>query len=223
MQKFLIVFLFFCLPQAQAAIQIESSRIIYAGNAKSASVKINNFSEDNYIVQTWLDKNEKEKDKNLPMVVTPPLVKLRPEQSAILRFIYSGQGLPDDRESVFWVNIQEIPPASKQENVLQLAIRTRLKLFYRPTRLKADLAQEARNLSWDIKDNKLILVNNGPLHITLTSVLMRDKNGKTFTVNVPMISSFSKESVTVFSQARMATMSFINDYGAVSPLYPASK
>ena len=111
MQKFLIVFLFFCLPQAQAAIQIESSRIIYAGNAKSASVKINNFSEDNYIVQTWLDKNEKEKDKNLPMVVMPPLVKLSPAQSAILRFIYSALGLPDDRESVFWVNLHDKPLA----------------------------------------------------------------------------------------------------------------
>ncbi len=40
--------------QTQAAITIDASRVIYLGKDKSASLKINNRSSKNYIVQTGL-------------------------------------------------------------------------------------------------------------------------------------------------------------------------
>lgn len=46
--------------------------------------------------------------------------------------------LPKDRESVFYLNIFDIPTKleNKQDkNVLQLAIKSRIKLFYRPKEL----------------------------------------------------------------------------------------
>lgn len=67
--------------------------------------------------------------KNLPVVVVPPILKLDAAKTAVLRFIYSGTGLPQDKETLLWINVQEIPPAPKQENVLQVAVRTRIKLF----------------------------------------------------------------------------------------------
>lgn len=45
--------------------------------------------------------------------------------------------LPQDRESVFYFNLREIPPKSSQPNVLQIALQTRIKLFYRPKALYA--------------------------------------------------------------------------------------
>lgn len=58
------------------------------------------------------------------MQAIPPILKLAGNKDAILRFVYSGSGLPTDRETVYWINVQEIPPSAKQENVLQIAIRT---------------------------------------------------------------------------------------------------
>ncbi|STI86148.1 periplasmic pilus chaperone family protein [Escherichia coli] len=46
--------------------------------------------------------------------------------------------LPGDRESLFWVNVKAIPAMEKDqknENTLQLAIISRIKMFYRPTNL----------------------------------------------------------------------------------------
>ncbi len=39
-----------------------------------------------------------------------------------------------DRESLFWLNIQEIPPISSADdsNVLAVALNTQVKLIYRP-------------------------------------------------------------------------------------------
>ncbi|MCS2150367.1 fimbrial biogenesis chaperone [Scandinavium manionii] len=221
MKRYLLLLMVFCMTQAHSAIQIESSRIIYSGESNSASLKINNVSKENYIVQSWLDKSKD--NVKPPIVVVPPLVKLKPEQSALLRFIYSGYGLPADRESVFWVNVQEVPPKPQEENVLQLAIRTRLKLFYRPAKLKNTLDKEAKKMEWKIKDNTLLFRNEGPLHITLTSVEIADEKGKTSQLNVPMISPFSTVSVPVARQTHVTRMSYINDFGAVVAIVPTAK
>ncbi|MCS2166592.1 fimbrial biogenesis chaperone [Scandinavium manionii] len=221
MKRYLLLLMVFCMTQAHSAIQIESSRIIYSGESNSASLKINNVSKENYIVQSWLDKSKD--NVKPPIVVVPPLVKLKPEQSALLRFIYSGYGLPADRESVFWVNVQEVPPKPQEENVLQLAIRTRLKLFYRPAQLKNTLDKEAKKMEWKIKDNTLLFRNEGPLHITLTSVEIADEKGKTSQLNVPMISPFSTVSVPVARQTHVTRMSYINDFGAVVAIVPTAK
>ena len=40
--------------------------------------------------------------------------------------------LPQDRESVYYFNLREIPPRTDKANTLQIALQTRIKLFYRP-------------------------------------------------------------------------------------------
>ena len=40
--------------------------------------------------------------------------------------------LPADRESLFYYNMREIPPKAEQKNVMQIAMQSRLKLFWRP-------------------------------------------------------------------------------------------
>ena len=54
--------------QTQAAITIDASRVIYSGKDKSASLKINNRSGKNYIVQTWLDTGPETPSSGLPIV-----------------------------------------------------------------------------------------------------------------------------------------------------------
>lgn len=55
--------------------------------------------------------------------------------------------LPQDRESLFYFNLREIPPKSSKPNTLQLALQTRIKLFYRP----APLAVNPNDKPWQEK------------------------------------------------------------------------
>ncbi|MEF3099992.1 P pilus assembly chaperone PapD [Raoultella ornithinolytica] len=203
-----------CVFQAQGAIQVEASRVIYSGKDRSASLKINNPSSRNYIVQTWLDNGTESPNGSRPIIVTPPLVKLRPEQSALLRFIYSGSGLPTDRETLYWVNVQEVPPSAAGENVLQIAIRTRLKLFYRPQEIKTTLADEVRKMQWTTSGTALNFKNSGPLHITLSKMEVVDSRGKVLPCNGIMLSPYSNQSLTLPAGAHLKSMKYINDYGA---------
>src|SRR5690606_23949899 len=94
---------------AQATVPVQATRVVYHGQPASASVAISNKSTLPYMVQTWLDTGDATvMPENLPMAITPPLMRLAPGEEALVRTIYAGQGLPGDRESLFWINIQEI-------------------------------------------------------------------------------------------------------------------
>lgn len=201
---------------ACSAIQIERSRVIYSGDHKSAALEIHNESKDNYIVQSWLDDDAGKSEKT--MVVTPPLLKLLPDQSATLRFVYSGSGLPADRESVIWINVQEIPPRAKEPNVMQLAVRTRLKLFYRPVALRTTLKEEVQKLKINALHDGIVINNNGPMHISLGQLTIRNASGKEQAISAPMISPFSQTNIPFPKGSRVVSLTYINDYGGVENL-----
>ena len=74
-------------------------------------------------------------NKKHRFIITPPLFKLDPDKNNVLRIVNIEDTLPKDRESVYWINVKAIPAKSAEnenKNVLQIAVRTRLKLFYRP-------------------------------------------------------------------------------------------
>ncbi|MGT9169473.1 fimbria/pilus periplasmic chaperone, partial [Escherichia coli] len=47
-----------------------------------------------------------------------------------------NQRMIDHRESLFYYNVREIPPKSGKANTLQIALQTRIKLFWRPKALE---------------------------------------------------------------------------------------
>lgn len=213
MKSLIIGLLVLYSVSAFSAIQIESSRVIYSSEYKSASLTLHNASEKNYIVQTWLDEDSDKPGKE--MVVTPPVLKVKPDQSAVLRFIYSGKGLPSDRESLYWINVQEIPPRASEPNVMQLAIRTRLKLFYRPVGLKTTLEEQVSHLKFIKKNDSLNVKNDGPLHISLSQLIIQPPKSKELKLSAPMVSPFSSETISFPKGSRIVGLTYINDYGGI--------
>lgn len=116
--------------QATASISLSATRVVFDGAHKEANVTVRNGNQE-VLVQSWVDSGESELAQ-VPFAITPPLARVLPKQEQLLRILYEGQGLPTDRESVVWLNVQEIPQASGQANTLQLAVRQRIKIFSVP-------------------------------------------------------------------------------------------
>ncbi|MCV2963777.1 fimbria/pilus periplasmic chaperone, partial [Escherichia coli] len=111
--------------------------IIYNGDKKETSISVKNPDQSSYLIQSWSDAGEKSSDKS-PFMVTPPLFRLGAGQENNLRILRTGGNLPEDRESLYWMNIKSIPSTTeKQDNVntLQIAVKTRIKFIYRPQAL----------------------------------------------------------------------------------------
>ncbi|EEC7127102.1 molecular chaperone [Salmonella enterica subsp. diarizonae] len=80
--------------------------------------------------------------------------------------------LPQDRESLFYFDLREIPPQpdlqGKNSAVMQLAMQSRIKLFYRPAALQTENIQEqAIKLKVTQNGNWLTINNPTPYHITI--------------------------------------------------------
>lgn len=132
MQKYLKVLIAGWLlvgAAAHAGVVTGGTRLIYPGGKKESSLSVTNNDATPYLIQSWVESN---KGAAL-FLLTPPLFRLEGEQQTRLRVIYSG-GLPENKESMFWMNIKAIPSSQAKAgaNTLQIAIKTRIKLIYRP-------------------------------------------------------------------------------------------
>lgn len=200
-----------------AAIQLEATRVIYNSNSSSASLSLSNGSDENYMLQSWLENENRSNNAAIPMQVVPPIMRIDAGKEATLRFIYSGHGLPTNRESLFWINLQEIPPAAKEANTLQIAVHSRLKLFYRPQGLNTTLDKEVQKLVWHQTGDKLTVTNNGPMYISLNRLHL--KKGNAQDIYLDMVAPDSTEQFTLPGNIRVGSavsFSYVNDFGGTS-------
>lgn len=164
-----------------AAVVIAGTRVVYNAQAHETTLKISNKGNEPALIQVWLDKgdaNAEPSQIDVPFTVTPPLARLDPQKSQTLRIFYTGEALPKDRESVFWLNVLEVPvkPSQAQENnnFLQLAIRSRIKLFFRPAELKGNAEQAPASLTWRLVRNAdamaLEVHNPAAFHVSFASL-----------------------------------------------------
>ncbi|MDT4869872.1 putative fimbrial chaperone YadV [compost metagenome] len=89
---------------------------------------------------------------------------------------YQGQGLPADRESYLLLDVLDVPPAPKVPNAMQIALRHRLKLFYRPP-LKTTPDQAMVALEWTLPASGSTAPgasNPSPYYLTLSNLEVLD-------------------------------------------------
>ncbi|EMW4583486.1 fimbria/pilus periplasmic chaperone, partial [Escherichia coli] len=117
-----------------ASLAADQTRYIFRGDKESLSITVtNNDKKRTFGGQAWVD-NIIEKDTRPTFIVTPSFFKVKPEGQQTLRIIMASDHLPKDKESVYWLNLQDIPPALEGSGIA-VALRTKLKLFYRPVAL----------------------------------------------------------------------------------------
>ncbi|AJO77116.1 MULTISPECIES: molecular chaperone [Pseudomonas] len=150
-----VMFLGVWSGSVQASIVIQGTRLVYPADAREVTIKINNVGGTALLAQNWIDdgdSHKKPEEIKVPFLLSPAVIRLDPESSASLRVSYTGEKLAEDRESLFWLNVLETPPRKEaDENVLQFAFRTRIKVFFRPKNLKSDVDLVADKLDWKFK------------------------------------------------------------------------
>lgn len=210
-----IVLLSACLIflPVQASITVGGTRLIYNGNDNEASLPVSNSRDAvPYLVQSWVELGENAKEK-VPFIVTPPLFRLDGGHENTLRIIYTGEKkLPDNHESVFWLNVKSIPSMTRSdENRLLIAVKTRMKIFYRPAALASEKAGEAwTKLTFEPRGERLVINNPTPFYVSLYSLTIGNKT----IAQPPMISPFSSE--TVAGSGKQVAWKAINDFGGVT-------
>jgi len=117
-----------------------------------------------------------------------------------------------------WLNVQEIPKASEAENTLQLAIRQRIKIFYRPAGLPGNALQAPAQLEWRLVRHgaqTLLRVKNPTLyHVSMADIKVQAQLASDSTMIAPGEEKQFPLGATPASGPVQLSFSSINDYGA---------
>lgn len=168
------VLLGFCTC-APAALSVTGTRFVYPGQSKTLTVRLGNSGEQPILAQTWLDKGDPRIDPSLlavPFVVSTPLVRLDPQQTTALQLRYTGEALPGDRESLFWINFLEVPRLpDNSSHLLRLSYRLRMKLLFRPSGLPGSAETAARHVVWRLSAGGVLSAENpSPFYVSITAL-----------------------------------------------------
>ncbi|EPT6930725.1 fimbrial biogenesis chaperone [Cronobacter malonaticus] len=194
-------------------VVVGGTRVIYEGNKQEAALSVkNNSAESPFLLQSWVDNGDGK--TRGPFMVTPPLFRIEPQEDHDLRITKTGS-LPEDRESMFYLNIRAIPPSSPEAiNTLKLVVKTRIKLFYRPQMLIADAQAAYKHLTFHLAGGQLVAENPTPLYVVFDSL----KVGATRIESADMLAPFASQHFTLPASetGREVSWRVINDYGGVT-------
>ncbi|CAI2065787.1 molecular chaperone [Serratia fonticola] len=202
---------------AQAAetggVTVGGTRLIYDGGKKEVSLSVTNSDTNPYLIQSWAETRNGGAEK-APFIVTPPLFRLEGNQQSQLRIVRTGGQLPEDRESLYWLNIKSIPATSQSggANTLQIAIKTSIKLLYRPQGVKGVPESVTNKLTWSQSGTRLSVNNPTPFVMNFQQVKVGGREIKDVNYVLPMSQATFTAPANVSGQV---SWKLINDYGGI--------
>lgn len=226
---YIILFLVFFSGVSSANVILNGTRYIYRSDDREIFVQLRNVGDTEELVQSWVDdgdiKSTPETSK-APFFLSPPVVKIPAMGGQQVSIQQRGTAhLPRDRESVFYLNVLDIPPVPSNligRNIMQFAIRSRVKLFYRPSSISENINSAAKKLSVKHKGNNLVIKNISPLHLTIDKIKTQKNN--TLDNSSLMIAPFSEGVVTLRKNVGVTTgtrvkITYIDDFGGFNEIH----
>ncbi|MFQ6572044.1 fimbrial biogenesis chaperone [Pseudomonas sp. UM16] len=212
-----------------ANVVISTTRVIYPAQESEVTVSLSNNGQHPSLVQVWIDDGAEDvavEHLQVPFSLTPALFRLEPGKGQTLRLFQGAHAFAADRESLYWLNVLDIAPKA-QGNALQLSLRSRIKLLYRPQGLPGNAREAVQLLSWRLseKDNAWLLEahNRSRFYVNLSELAVQ-LGGRQYQASSSHIAPMSTQRFVVqglqHAPQASATVHFasVNDYGAVLPM-----
>ena len=190
--------------------------------AREITAQIENKDDIPYLIKSWVEAPA----ENALFMATPPLFRLEgKQQNTDASIFYRKRQCPERPESIYYFNVMAIPPADDEKanaNTIQLAVRHRMRLVYRPKAL-FDLSPniEAKKLEWRKSGTKLTIKNPTPFFFYFHSVQIGSKEVKP---EVNSVAPMTTKEVTLKENINASSVNWkvVNDYGGAGSLYSSS-
>lgn len=203
---------------AHASVTVGGTRVIYDGSKKETSISVANKDGVANLVQSWISPVDSSSPSTDAIIITPPLFRLNAGDKNVLRIVRSGMALPEDKESMYWLNVKGIPSTNGEQpnNSIQIAVNSRIKLIYRPKSLKGSSPESVTaKLSWKLAGNMLTVNNPTPYYMNFAIVKINGKDIPSTTFVAPGKSASYALSGGV--NPGHITWKIYNDFGMAGP------
>ncbi|WP_061068928.1 fimbria/pilus periplasmic chaperone [Serratia liquefaciens] len=205
--------------QAQAAITLDRTRVVFDGSQNSVSLSVSNQNKQlPYLAQGWIEDEQGNKIQS-PLTVLPPVQRIEPGKPSQVKIqaLPAAKQLKQDRETVYYFNLREIPPKSTKPNTLQIALQTRIKLFYRPASIAMDksAAPPQEQITLTKQGDKFVVNNPTPYYVTLVDAATKKDGPGVKSFEPMMVPPKGNLPLTVSAAAvgNSPVLTYVNDYG----------
>ena len=218
---FILVLLFPML--SNATMMINASRIVMKKTDRESTLLIKNTGDYPVVIQSWVDNGDPamtpENASDAPAMALPALFRLDPDTTNNLRIINKFTPTPEDRESLYWLNLYEISPRPDNEagndSAINVTVRLQVKLFYRPEHLSMAINDVSNRLSFskNSDQSKIIINNPSPFYVTFAEANFIAGNSAK-PIAIPMLEPFSTQEIALEDKSiNQIKYSIIDDLG----------
>lgn len=214
---------------ADGGVSFSRNRLVYNEKDKAISIAALNHGDAPYLIQAGVS-GEAGKSTAAPFLVTPPLFRLNARAQNMMRIMKVGAPLPADRESVFYFYAIAIPGQGDEvgKNMdtgekdavgakLSIAMKTILKLFYRPANLPVTIDQAHELMQFTQQGNTVVIKNPTPYYQSFAQ-LQFDGVAQDLDTRESMAAPMSNLVFPVNARVNTVTWSVMTDYGGATPL-----
>lgn len=205
---------------AKAGVAISGTRFVYEEGKPHLNITLENSDSISYLIKTQVRLPEYVIAEQagidpVPFVATPPLFVLAAGKRNKLRIVSDGDGLAQNKESLFDLIITAIPSSRSvtTKDSVQIAVRSHLKLFYRPASLRGNPENAYKQLRWTRYEDGIKVENLTPFYVTFFDVRI---NGQRM-LEPGVIPPFSKQTRDWCNKSPECLISWrsINDFGKI--------
>jgi chaperone protein EcpD len=142
---------------AAADLKVEGTRVVLDSGKQMESIRIKNTGESPLMVQSWIDDGDADampENLRVPLTTTTPIFRLNPGARRDIHVrVAEPSHLPLDRESMFWLNIVDVPgrEAGGNRAAIEQAVHWRMKVFHRPAGLPGKPNAAIDAVEWNIR------------------------------------------------------------------------
>ncbi|MDE4727946.1 fimbrial biogenesis chaperone [Klebsiella pneumoniae] len=219
---------FFCLffllcGVANANVVMTGTRVIFPSESKEKIIQFTNTDAQPYLMQVQITNKDGKENKQSPFVFVPPVFRIEGHSGQSVRLIANGtQKLPQDRESVFYLNFTQLPVMKQGEqanNQLILAISNRVKIFYRPTQITKAKEEPYKEIVFSLSGDKIIVDNRSPYYINIRNAELVNSRRSASIANSVMlepksVAQWKMPSKISTLSGSIIKLTMVNDYGA---------
>lgn len=152
---------------------VGATRLVFIESERHLDVNLRATGENNYLVMgTLLSEGAKQtgdmKARVSAVNILPTALIIRGGEKRRLRMSLANKlSLPRDRESMMYLVVTALPEGEAEVNALQIAVRTWIKLFYRPASLDG---KRIASLTVSAEGGDVVMRNASAFYVSLSDV-----------------------------------------------------
>ncbi len=162
-----------------AGVVVGATRLVINESVGQKDVNLRASGSGKYLVISRVfggsarEKGDKA-SKSLEFTVVPSAFLIKGGQERQTRIVaVPGHALARDRETMFYFMLSAVPESSKEKNTVQIAVRTWIKLFYRPASLEGKQIPPPEM----VRDGDNVVIKNAsPFYISLARLFVQGKS-----------------------------------------------